>query len=63
MSLKFKLDDIKKLYRECADKEKVLMDVKGIHKVEELNKSWYEVLEIIISEIYICMQSSTGSRV
>ena len=34
-----KLDDIKKLYRECADKEKVLLDVKGIYKVEELNKS------------------------
>lgn len=31
-----KLDDIKKLYRECADKEKVLLDVKGIYKVEEL---------------------------
>ena len=34
-----KLDDIKKLYRECSDKEKVLLDVKGIYKVEELNKS------------------------
>lgn len=34
-----KLDDIKKLYRECADEEKVLLDVKGLYKVEELNKS------------------------
>lgn len=45
-----KLDDIKKLYRECADKEKVLLDVKGIYKVEELNKSgikyWLSLIHI-----------------
>lgn len=33
------LEKIKKLYRECADDEKVLLDVKGIYKVEELDKS------------------------
>ena len=30
------LDVIKKLYRESADEEKVLIDVKGLYKVEEL---------------------------
>lgn len=33
------LADIKKLYRECADGEKVLLDVKGLYKVDELNAS------------------------
>ena len=33
------LDDIKKLYRESADKEKVLLDVKGLYKVSELKAS------------------------
>lgn len=32
------LDDIKKLYRKCADDEKVLLDVKGLYKVEELDR-------------------------
>ena len=33
------LDDIKGLFRECADDEKVLLDVKGLYKVDELNAS------------------------
>ena len=33
------LDDIKKLFRESEDSEKVLIDVKGLYKVEELKKS------------------------
>jgi UDP-N-acetyl-D-galactosamine dehydrogenase len=33
------LDDIKKFYKKSADKEKVLIDVKGIFKVEDLKKS------------------------
>jgi UDP-N-acetyl-D-galactosamine dehydrogenase len=33
------LDDIKKLYRKCADEEKVLIDVKGLYKVEDLKSS------------------------
>lgn len=33
------LDGIKKLYRDCADNEKVLIDVKGLYKPEELEKS------------------------
>ena len=33
------LDKIKKLFRNCPDEEKVIIDVKGIYKVEELNKS------------------------
>jgi UDP-N-acetyl-D-galactosamine dehydrogenase len=33
------LDDIKGLFRESADDEKVLMDVKGLYKVDELNAS------------------------
>lgn len=33
------LSDIKKLFRECADEEKVLLDVKGLYKVDELNAS------------------------
>ena len=33
------LDDIKKLYRVCDDAEKVLVDVKGIYKVSDLNAS------------------------
>lgn len=31
------LDDIKGLYRECPDSEKVLLDVKGLYKVADLN--------------------------
>ena len=33
------LDDIKKLYKPCRDDEKVLIDVKGLFKVPELNTS------------------------
>ena len=33
------LDDIKKLYRNAPDDEKVLVDVKGLYKVEELKAS------------------------
>lgn len=33
------LEDIKKLFKESDDKEKVLLDVKGIYKVDELNAS------------------------
>lgn len=34
-----RLDDIKKLYRVSADSEKVLIDVKGIYSVKDLNNS------------------------
>ncbi len=34
-----KLDDIKKLFADSADDEKVLIDVKGLYKVEELKAS------------------------
>ena len=34
-----RLDDIKKLYRVSADNEKVLIDVKGIYSVKDLNNS------------------------
>ena len=33
------LDDIKKLYKPCADEEKVLIDVKGLYDVSELKAS------------------------
>ena len=33
------LDDIKKLYKSCPDEEKVLIDVKGLYKVSDLNDS------------------------
>ena len=33
------LDDIKKMYVDCCDCEKVLLDVKGLYKVEELKAS------------------------
>lgn len=33
------LDDIKKLYRDCDDSEKVLIDVKGLYKIADLNAS------------------------
>ncbi len=33
------LDDIKKIYRECVDEEKVLIDVKGLYKIEDLTTS------------------------
>ncbi len=33
------LDDIKKLYKNCADEGKVLLDVKGLYKVSELKAS------------------------
>lgn len=36
---KMSLKDIKKLYRDCADDEKVLIDVKGLYKVGELKAS------------------------
>lgn len=34
-----KLDDIKKLYKDSKDNEKVILDVKGIYNVSELNES------------------------
>ena len=34
-----RLDDLKKLYRVSADSEKVLIDVKGIYSVKDLNNS------------------------
>lgn len=34
-----RLENIKKLYRECEDDEKVLIDVKGLYKVNDLNAS------------------------
>ena len=33
------LDDIKHLFRNCDDSEKVLLDVKGLYKVENLKAS------------------------
>ena len=33
------LEDIKKLYKNCADDEKVLIDVKGLYSVEDLKES------------------------
>lgn len=33
------LDDIKRLYRDCDDSEKVLIDVKGLYKITDLNAS------------------------
>ena len=33
------LDDIKGLFKNCSDEEKVLLDVKGLYKVEDLKKS------------------------
>lgn len=33
------LDDIKKLFKKCDDSEKVLLDVKGLYKVSELEAS------------------------
>lgn len=33
------LNKIKKLYKECLDDEKVLIDVKGLYKVDDLNAS------------------------
>ena len=33
------LDEIKALYKECADEEKVLLDVKGLYKVSDLETS------------------------
>ena len=32
-------DDIKKLFKDCPDEEKVLIDVKGLYKVNELKNS------------------------
>lgn len=40
------LENIKGLYRECPDEEKVLLDVKGLYKVDELKKSgmrWWKL--------------------
>lgn len=34
-----RLDDLKKLYRDCADSEKVLLDVKGLYRVADLQAS------------------------
>lgn len=36
---KVSLDEIKKLYKECADEEKVLIDVKGLYKINDLKSS------------------------
>lgn len=36
---KMSLDDIKKFYRDCNDSEKVLIDVKGLYKIADLNTS------------------------
>lgn len=36
---KLKLDEIKKLYKKCDDSEKVLIDVKGLYKIDELEAS------------------------
>ena len=36
---KMSLADIKKLYRECPAEEKVLIDVKGLYKVDDLKQS------------------------
>ncbi len=33
------LDEIKKLFKDCPDAEKVLIDVKGLYRVEDLNNS------------------------
>lgn len=33
------LNEIKSLYRECSDNEKVLIDVKGLYSIDELKKS------------------------
>ena len=33
------IDNIKKLFRECDDVEKVLIDVKGLYKISELKSS------------------------
>ncbi len=33
------LKDIKELYRKCSDNEKVLLDVKGLYKIADLNAS------------------------
>ena len=34
-----RLDDIKTLFRDVADDEKVLVDVKGLYKVSDLDAS------------------------
>lgn len=36
---KMSLDDIKSLYRECAGSQKVLLDVKGLYKIKDLEAS------------------------
>ena len=33
------LDDIKKLFKDCLDEQKVLIDVKGLYKIDELRAS------------------------
>ena len=33
------IDDIKKLFKECEDSEKVLIDVKGLYKIDDLKAS------------------------
>ena len=33
------LEEIKKMYKKCDDCEKVLLDVKGIYKIADLNAS------------------------
>lgn len=36
-----KFNDIEKLYKKCADKEKVLIDVKGLFSIKELDEKGY----------------------
>ena len=36
---KMSLDEIKALFRDCPDNEKVLLDVKGLYSVSDLKKS------------------------
>ena len=36
---KLDLNDIKKLYKNCADADKVLLDVKGIYNISDLEQS------------------------
>lgn len=36
---KMSLDEIKALFKDCPDNEKVLLDVKGLYSVSDLKKS------------------------
>ena len=37
-----RLEDIRKLFRDCPDKEKVLLDVKGLYDIEELKACGFQ---------------------